>query len=1559
MNLQKSQEKIEELMSIFLYRVKSANAMSRTDINLISETVLIPLFSEIFGHTDLINLNTHENPNFPAIDLGDKRTRTAYQITSNPRSEKIKNTLKKFVDHELYKEYNHLRIYILTEKQKSYRVEFEKIIQSRFSFNKDNDILDYKDLLREISGFPLEKLRKIEDILKQHFGEKQENSSPQNLMEWVESVNNYSRDKESSSKINIDRSEVRHSLYDFAVQNNGIVIGSPGVGKTYLIKELLLQLKSEDIPHLLLPIDLLDGNNPKGWPGSFSFQGDLIDSLKSVPISDKKGILFFDGFDAARDEEKRKNFLILIQRAIQELDNWNVVVTVRTYDAKKSQDLLDMFSSSDNSVQTEYHIEGIQCRHFNIPILEKNEILLALGQIEPASEQIECPIYIYENGSDEFKEEILSNPFNLWLLEKILQSPGKDPDFSQIHSEVQLFQEFWERRIKDRNKKHILEGIARQMVDKSSLSVKEFEIYENLDLDKPIRMTAFENLLSDEILTMDSSTKQNITFSHNILFDYAISVLLIEDEPQKLEAFITEDPSRPLFLRPSLTYFFTRLWYYNLESFWSAFWHILPSNQSVHLRLVARLIPTSVIAHEAREIVQLKQLLEKLQNSEVNAEEAIIRLLQSLLTLNIKRVDPWIYFFDEASQYLHDNFAWDLTKLTSDILADTTDEKVVEICGSIGRRILQWVWDVKKTSDNDWYNRLGGRMAVPLVAKTYHTNIEESRALLEKVLELTDKVNFPLSFLTWLTENVDSIWPSDPDFVADTYRTVFGHIETSKEKINMGGYVLPMTSFRSQDYRMCQYRLVKHFPNFLRAEPLIATAAGIQSLNVFILMDNVVPFLREESSLKDLVEVFNFRNQDAYFMEDGSYIWNARESSDEPIKMAESIFEYMEELATSEEPDTCLESLLDVFRDNVVVAFFWKKLLLIGSQIPEVFASRLFELCIAKPIQLHAECFYELRQFLESASSKFKPKQRLQIEESILEYPIDINRDEEYRNLLERQRDKLLAQIPLELLQTNRAKEIRQDMEREKNVPENRPLVSFHTGWESVTEEKLLKEKGIDPDKHENQALLNLSKPLVQFSSDWRNSSPSNEAVKLVLPQLREAYAAKNNPHAEKEVINSLFHKIAECAAILGRIADKLDNESFVFCRKVLFEAANHEEPILDPENDEQFDFPGYSSQPRHYAVEGLLRIASYKPDSEILSTIEELADDPVPSVKMLVAMYLSNLYSKEPDRFWQIINNRADIEENSIVQECLYSALTNVIRPTKENDEKTARVMAKMLENNSMPQQKMGTVDPFSFLIVGLAIVRQNQWALTTINENFLKEPIRYANLLTRFVKQIIKGYIDPKQSQNSDFQENLKRSIILLEKIVTVTIPAINESSSTFREQKTEEAEQELRNTYAILDEIITRLYFSVAYKRESNSRNNAESTNNDVLSLIFNGVNPLMQQIIDFALDKENGLMFAPTAHNFIKLLTSFLVYNPKEVLHLASGVVSSSERFGYTLDSIAVMDIVQLVEIVLADYRHVVRDDEECMEDLLNLLDLFAKTGWTDALNLVWRLDEVFR
>ncbi|RKU31840.1 hypothetical protein C6497_00735 [Candidatus Poribacteria bacterium] len=1550
MKTQDTLNRINALMSRFVVEVKGASAMNMLDINSISEDMLIPLFSVIFGYTDLNNLNRTEQVNFPAIDLGDKKTKTAYQITSDPRSQKIKDTLTQFVKSELYKEYDRLMIYILTEKQKSYRVKFDCIIQDKFSFNIDNDILDYNDLLKEISGFPLAKLREIEKLLEDNFGENIHNT-PKDIMDWIDYANKTSGSNQGTSKINIQREKLRTDLFHFVSQGNGLVIGSPGVGKTHLLKELHNHLQSQDIPHLLLSIDLLGNSDTNEWSDGLSFRGDLIEGLKSVPVSDNKAILLFDGFDAARDERKRKNFLILIKRAIQELENWTVVVTVRTYDAMKSQELLDLFGNSDD---TEYQSKDISCRHFTIPSFTEDEILQALVQIG-------CPNSIYDNGSDEFKEKVLTNPFNLWLLEKILMNLSDEDlnSLSQIRSEAQLFDLFWQRRIvsadNEFDRLSVLDGIAREMVKQCSLSIRQ------INIGKSLNQTALDDLLSDEILARVSSTGQRIAFSHNILFDYAISVLLIDDdEPKQLEEFITEDPSRPIFLRPSLTYFFTRLWYYeDARYFWRVFWHILQSEQSVHLRLVARLIPTSVIANEAREIEQLKPLIQELQNREPIAEEAITRLFQALQTLQIKREKPWIDFCEQVSEYLNVDFAWDLANLTTDILEKTTDPDVIDTCGRIGRRLLEWVWQERESKTDDWYNRFGGRWAVPLVAKTYHTNIEESYALLQKVLQLTSEENFPIGFLSWLTDNVDSIFRHDPEFAISIYFTTFSHQFDSEGETRRGGQILPITTYRSQDFGMCQYRLVKHFPQFLQEKPIYATRAAIRCLNYIIAKEHILRFSREDMTIEELNNPFDFNGKTANFVQDYSHIWDSRSSTDEPIEMVDFLFEYISELAADIEKHALLDNLLEEFIDHVIAAFFWKRLLKTGSQFPNVFAPRLFELCLAKPVLQHHEVTYEYGLFLKNAAYEFTPKQLRQIEENLVGLPLETT-DENLVRHLEDQRNLFLAQIPPDLLSTSEGKQIRENMDRENNLPENRSPDSPIIHSETVTEEKWLREKGVDTTTPENKKLKDFSDSLEDFITEWRNREPTQEDAGLILPKLREVHKnLKGKINTDDELVNILWRKLTESAAILGRLSVNLDEDSLELCRSILLEGASHKLPDPAKEKDDTFDSPGYSSQPRHYAVEGLLRIFFYKHDLELLYIIEKLADDKVPSVRMITAMYLPNIYKKEPNRFWAIINRRAEIESNLIVQECLYSALTHVLQPTTDNDENTVQVMSKILKKTPLPQQKMGTYDPFSFLIIGLAIVRQNHWALSTIDEEYLNDPVKYANLLTRFVEKIIKGYIDPRRAKDTDFQDNLIRAISLLNSIVTAIIPAMNALGSTFKEQRTEKVEQELRNTYSVLDQIITSLYFTFPHKDNNDTKPAEENEDKDIHCLIFNEVYPLMQQIVDFANDSENGLMFAPTAHHFIKLLTNFLNFDPKKVIILAGDVATSSERFGYNLEPLAVEDVVKLVEIVLADHRDLVRDDEDCLESLLNLLDLFAKTGWSEALNLVWRLDEVFR
>ena len=255
------------------------------------------------------------------------------------------------------------------------------------------------------------------------------------------------------------------------------------------------------------------------------------------------------------------------------------------------------------------------------------------------------------------------------------------------------------------------------------------------------------------------------------------------------------------------------------------------------------------------------------------------------------------------------------------------------------------------------------------------------------------------------------------------------------------------------------------------------------------------------------------------------------------------------------------------------------------------------------------------------------------------------------------------------------------------------------------------------------------------------------------------------------------------------------------------------------------------------------------------------------------------------------------------------------------------------------------------------LAIYRENSWALKTIEDTFFQDPIRFANLLDRAVFRVMKDFVAPKNLETLDGREIAKRAIDWLEKVIRVVADGIQELTANPHDQGSEETHKKLRDTYRVIEKVIMRLYFEVVHQKDR-SEEPSEKIPRELRCRFYIEVKPLMKQVIFFAADQETGLMFAPTAYRFMRLLTSFLSCNPTEVLHLAAGLARSSERFGYNLDALAVQDVVKFVGIVLADHRSEVREGQ-ALEDLLNLLDIFAKAGWSEALRLVWRLDEVFR
>lgn len=187
---------IADSLALLSTQVSIRNAINLYDINIVAEDFYPGLLNLVFNY-QLRNINTIEK-NASGIDLADEVNRVSVQVTSDNSSTKIKHTIYEFIDDERYKDYDRLIILILVEK-KRYTTVFDT--KSKFSFDKDKDIWDCKDLVKVIRGLDTDILKQINDYLQVELNEKcatissSESNEVETIIDLIEYISSHKQVK--------------------------------------------------------------------------------------------------------------------------------------------------------------------------------------------------------------------------------------------------------------------------------------------------------------------------------------------------------------------------------------------------------------------------------------------------------------------------------------------------------------------------------------------------------------------------------------------------------------------------------------------------------------------------------------------------------------------------------------------------------------------------------------------------------------------------------------------------------------------------------------------------------------------------------------------------------------------------------------------------------------------------------------------------------------------------------------------------------------------------------------------------------------------------------------------------------------------------------------------------------------------------------------------------------------------------------------------------------------------------------------------------------------------
>ena len=136
--------------------IRNLNYQNLNDLNIISEATIGKLFNLIFDYN--LKSTGSLSQNFPCIDLIDSHNRISIQVTSDKSKKKIQKTIDCFYRNKLFEKYDRLIVFVLGERQTKYR---NLVIPEEISFDPNEDIIDFKILLRSVSVLSIDKMDKV------------------------------------------------------------------------------------------------------------------------------------------------------------------------------------------------------------------------------------------------------------------------------------------------------------------------------------------------------------------------------------------------------------------------------------------------------------------------------------------------------------------------------------------------------------------------------------------------------------------------------------------------------------------------------------------------------------------------------------------------------------------------------------------------------------------------------------------------------------------------------------------------------------------------------------------------------------------------------------------------------------------------------------------------------------------------------------------------------------------------------------------------------------------------------------------------------------------------------------------------------------------------------------------------------------------------------------------------------------------------------------------------------------------------------------------------------
>lgn len=1511
---------IQRLLFLYADLVEQSNSLGLSNETVDAENLFCAFLNKAFDW-NLKNANELKK-NQDSFDLIDNRKGLAVQVTSNKNhSAKLSKTIAAFKRNQKNKKIKRLIILFISKKCSASvlkEVKAHAFVYEAFDIPKLLSKVYYKNKLPS-------QLRVLNQIFEEATAPVlinstfpfSESSIPNNgVPPQMISIN--------KRGIYIKRKELIENIFSFSQITNGLIVGGPGVGKSFTVEELLRFCKQKKIPCFIIKInELLDATDDE-IKKELNTSIYWLNALKKISWNNEasKAVLIFDAFDTAKDERLKSAVLKQIRDAIKELKNkWSILVSVRTFDAAKSSRLLELFPQINIA-------KSVSCRYFEIPELSETELNIAL--------QKNKKLYaVVEKCTHELKT-LLRVPYFLKLLENIINDSihFKTKDLIHIETEEQLLEVFWNKKVSGGTDKDLfLRTFTEKLTLNENLSCSKSSVI--TELNHPI----FDHLNSLGVIIESSVTKQNISFSHNILLEFAISKYLISDDPDSLISYITEKQKMPFHFRQSFTYFYSKLWKLEKDLYWKHYFQIRSINTPL-FRLYHQTILNYILGGYYTSIKELSPIFE-IKNEEERGN-IIRKILEGIRFINKGRIrDRDFALLNRASECMHESFLWELGFLIDKSiksLEQSLNKKNQILISKAAFNYLKFVLEKRKISTNKLLIEAnGGHWGILNLCATFLFNKLASQKLIKKVLEVLKEPDFPIRFFYILSDNLLTLFKYDETLAILIYKTLYYHTESSDKETLMGNsVVMSLRSNRRQDFESIHYKLERDYKELLEIAPLVAIPLGLEIVNKFSI---------DKKHYRAIEKTFHLKVNgiNAKLTPDFSFYDSAHDKEYGPMSHAENIFKLLENKFKDGKIAQAI-NLVKSCMKHAEASSVWRRIIKLFSEYPDQVKKEAFSLLLNVPIFVCNETVYEAGELLKILWPNLSKNQRKKLEEIILSIKSSKLVKKE-PDLAERRLNRLLNCIPHDDLIYSESKEFIKINDKY----DNHPIVSSPTLQpHSSSREEKMADLGVESTNEFEVTLYETIERIEPFNSkyDYNNSDkpPKHEYSPLLEIVTQLFKRVKVHSFSNPKLKFNCDYEVSRYAKLLSRHGNKINKSLRNLLQEIALYFINLEEykDAAYQKGDIKNSHGAFSPSPRTAAVQTFIYLLYSDKSGIVAPLILPLVSDNTQIIRFKALHAFTYYWHHHRNEFWNKVEERCRFEKDGM---CLHEVIRsicydNIIEANQPEIEKAAEILINSLQEvHEEVSHELWHI--YAVLLLKLIIKYDSKAA----------SDIVYANLsIKAFVRQLLfetMSVIDPHSADNNyainpDKYQNLIQLIkdIIADRFDAIKLKGLNSDN--------------IRDDFETIDYSIQHLYFTVEQGKKNNKGKKITDKNKIAF---FNKIKPVLSFVVDESTKIDTGFMVAHTGYYFMQLLNHLMDCDPEYILTLSSSIVKCAAASGFTYDSSTLGEIVKLTEKILADHKELLSNKEH-FNSLITILDQFANSGWQEALELTWRLREVF-